>query len=159
MGTLTKKYTRRTVKLRNNHALSAVDHKCTTGCHIRNISKEHVLHNSLEIHVLFIVTTQTKFCLQRNRVSESSFDTFFDSIAWWIDKIIEEFQHENITCIIDWKIFLKHTEKPFIITFIGRCFQLEEVFKGLDLDSQKVRSFRQMFNFSKTDSLCWSYFS
>src|SRR6185437_6079370 len=109
----------------------SVNYKSPARGHVRNVSKKYILNDSLEIHMLFIVTAQAKLGFQGHRVSKSPFNTFFNGIARWIDKIIKEFQHENVPRIVDRKIFLKHAKKPFNITFVGGCFQLKKVFKRL----------------------------
>src|SRR5450432_4523267 len=115
------------MELGNNHAFSAVDYKGSTRCHVRNISQEHILNNGLEIHVLFIVATEAKFRFQWYGISQSAFHTLFNRITGWINKIIKEFQHENVPRIGDREIFLEYLEQAFDITLVRSGFQLEKL--------------------------------
>src|SRR5690349_3142220 len=105
------------MQLRHHYSFCSVDHKRTTRSHVRNISKEYILNNSLEVHMLFIITAQTKFGLKRNSIGQSSLHTLFDRITRRIDKIIQELQHENVPGISYRKIFFEHTEQTFDIPF------------------------------------------
>src|SRR6185437_5435061 len=104
------------MKLRNNHTFSTINNKSTPRSHIRNISKKYILHNGLKIHVFFIITTQAQFSFKGNGISQPSLNTLFYSIAGRVNKIIQEFQHENIPCIIYRKIFFEHAKYPFYVS-------------------------------------------
>src|SRR5664280_1906188 len=110
------------MQLAYHNPFSTINYKCTSGSHVRNVSKKNILNYCLEIHMFFIVTTKTQLSFERNCISKTSFNTFFDCITWRIYKIIQKFQHENITGIRNWKIFLKYTKQTLNITFIGCSF-------------------------------------
>ena len=86
--------------------------------------------------MLFIITTQAKLGLQGHGIRETAFHTLFDGVAGRVDKVIEEFQNENVPGVGDREIFLENTEQSFHVSFIGSCFQLEEILEGLNLDIQ-----------------------
>ena len=98
----------------------SIDNECTTGSHVRNITQEYILYDSLEVNMLLIITAQTKFGFQGNSVSQPSFHTLFDSIAGRVNKVIQELQNENIPGISNRKILFEHTEQTFNVTFV-RC--------------------------------------
>src|SRR5215831_6414498 len=106
------------MQLRYNHALSSIDHKRTSWRHVRNISKEHILNDGLEIHVLFVITAQAKLRFQRNCISKTTLHTLFNSVTRWVNEIIQEFQHENVACISDRKILAEYAEQTFNVTFV-----------------------------------------
>ena len=121
VNALPEEYPGRTVQLGNHHTLGAVDHKSAAGSHVGDITQEHVLHDGLEIDVFFVVTAQAQFGLEGNGIGQPPFDTLFDGVTGRVNKIIQEFQHEDVPRIRDREILLKYTEKPFVITFVGRC--------------------------------------
>src|SRR5438270_14031355 len=98
------------MKLGYNNPFGTIDNKCSTGCHVRNVSQEYILNDCLEVYMLFIITAKTELCFKRNRISKSSFNTLFYGVSRRVDKIIEEFQHENIPGISDRKILFENTE-------------------------------------------------
>src|SRR5687767_8509387 len=106
------------MQLGNDHPFSSVDNKRTAGCHVRNVSKEYILYNGLEVHMLLIVTAQTKFGFQGNSIGQSPFHTLFDRVTWRIDEIVKEFQYENVPRICDREIFFEHPEQTFNIPFV-----------------------------------------
>src|SRR5258705_12016574 len=109
------------MQLGNNDPFGSVNNESSAGCHVRNVSKKHILNNGLEVHMFLIITAQTKFGFERNSVGQSPFHTFFNRIAWRINKIIKEFQYENVPGISDPKIFFEHSEQTFTITFVRIC--------------------------------------
>src|SRR5690606_4624733 len=56
---LTEEHTGRTMQLRYHHTFSTVNNKRTARGHVRDVAQEHVLHDRLEVYVLFIITAQT----------------------------------------------------------------------------------------------------
>src|SRR5258705_12853762 len=137
------------MQLGNNNPFSAIDNKRTSWRHVRNVTQEHILNDSLEVYMFLIITAKTKLCFERNSISQTSFHTLFDGITGRVDKIIKEFQHENVAGIRDRKIFFEHPEQTFNISFIRGCFQLEKFFKGLNLDVEQVRGVCEMFDFTE----------
>src|SRR5450432_216829 len=142
------------MELRNNHTFSAVDYKGSTRSHVRYISQEHILNNCLEVHMLFVVTTESQFRFQRYSISKSAFHTFFNRITGWIDEVIKELQHENIPRIGDREIFLEYLEQTFNVTLVGSGFQLEKLLKRLDLYFEKIGCFSKVFNLTEIDPWC-----
>src|SRR5215813_812881 len=110
------------MQLRNNHTFCSVDHESAAGSHVRNVSKENILHDGLEVHVFFIITAQTKFGFERNSICQSPLHTLFNGVARRIDEIIQKFQHENVAGIRDWKILTEHTEQTFNVPLIWSGF-------------------------------------
>src|SRR4051812_2388366 len=103
------------MKLADYHPLCTIDDKRTTGRHVGNISKEHILYDGLEIDVLFIVTTKAKLGFKRNSISQSPLHTLFNRITWGINKIVQKFQYEDVTCVGNRKVLLKHTEQTLYV--------------------------------------------
>src|SRR5450432_1641841 len=139
------------MELGYNHAFCTVDHKRSTRSHVRNVSEEYILYDGLEIHMLFVVTAEAEFRLQWHGISKTALHTLFDGVTGRINKIIQEFQHENIPRIGDREIFLEHFEQAFNITLVRRGLQLEEFFKRLDLYFEQVWRFCKMFNLAEID--------
>src|SRR5450432_2675292 len=117
------------MELGNNNTFCAVDYKGSSRSHVRDISKEHILYDRLEINMLFIVTTESEFCFERYGIRQTAFHTFFNGVPGRINEIIQEFQHENIPCIRDREIFLEHFEQAFNITLVRRGLQLKKLFE------------------------------
>ena len=88
MYRLTKEHARRTVQLRNNYTLGTVYDKRASWRHVRDISKEHILNDGLEIYVLLVITAQTEFGFQGNGVSKSALHTLVNGVAGRINEII-----------------------------------------------------------------------
>src|SRR5580704_5577990 len=154
MNRLTKEYTGRRMKLGNNNTFSTIDHKSSSWGHIRNIPKEYILYDGLEIYMFLIVTAKAEFRLERYCVSETSFHTFFNCIAGWIDEVIKEFQHENIPCVGYRKILFEYFEQAFNISLVRCGFQLEKFFKRLDLYFEQVRCFCKVLNLTEIYPWC-----
>ncbi len=110
------------MQLGNYYPLGSVDNKSTPGGHIGNVTQEYVLNNCLEIDVFLIITAQTKFGLQGNSISQSSFHTLFNGVTGRIDKIIQKLQYENVPGISNRKIVFKHTEQTFDIPLVRSSF-------------------------------------
>src|SRR5579863_430436 len=142
------------MQLRYNHALSAIDHKGSARCHVRNISEEYILHDGLKIHVLLIVTTEPQFCFQRYGICQTAFHTFLNRVTGRIDKVIQEFEHENVPRVSNREIFLEYLEQAFDISLVRSSFQLEKLLKRLDLYFEKIRCFGEVFNLTEIDPWC-----
>src|SRR5690348_3647937 len=99
------------MQLRNDYTLSTVDHECTAGSHVRDVPEEYVLYDSLEIHVLLVVTAQTQFCFEWHGIGQSTLHTLFDGVTGRINKVVEKLQYENVPRISDREIFFEHPEQ------------------------------------------------
>ena len=84
--------------------------------------------------MLLIVTAQAQFGLEGNSISQTTLHTLFDGVAGWVYKIIKEFQHEDVPCIIDGEILLENLEKTFVVTLIRRGLKLKIILERLDLN-------------------------
>ena len=56
MDTLSKEYTRRTVKLWNNNSLCTINYECSFRSHVRNRTQIYVLDDSVKIFVIGVCT-------------------------------------------------------------------------------------------------------
>ena len=126
-----KKYTWRTVQLRNNNALSTVDAKRAPAGHIRNVAKENLLLDGLEIFIVFILALQAQLRLQGYRIGKSAVYALFKRILRRIYIVIDERQHIVVAAVRNRKVFRKNLEQAFCSSLFHRGFQLEKVFERL----------------------------
>ncbi len=134
MEVLTKEYAGRTVQLRYNNPLGSVDNEGTLGRHVGDVSEEYILLDGLEIHVLFVVTAQTKLGLQRNAVGQATLHTLRDGVARRVDEVVEELKVKNAPRVGDGEVFLEYPVQTFQSPIFGRRFQLEKFLEGFELD-------------------------
>ena len=64
---------------------------------------------------------------------QSSFDTLFNWIARWVDKVIQELQNEVVSRIGNWEVFRKYLKETLIVTILWSSLQLEKISKRLEL--------------------------
>jgi hypothetical protein len=70
--------------------------------------------------MLLVVTAQAQFGFQRNGIGKSTLHTFFNGVAWRINKVIKELQHENVPVSVIGKVLFEHAEQPFYISLVWR---------------------------------------
>src|SRR3954470_23867867 len=104
--------------------------------------------------MLFIITTESQFCLQRYGICQSAFHTLFNRVTERIDEVVKELQHENVPRIRDGEIFLEYLEQAFYITLVWCCFKLEKLLKRLDLYFEKIGCFSKVFNLTEINPWC-----
>ena len=93
---------------------------------------------------MFRVTARkAEFCLQRNTVSLSSFQTLFDRILRRVNEIINELELVVIAGIFDRENLLKHLVETFVLPVLRGSFELEEILEGLQLHFEKVRILKE----------------
>ena len=126
------------MKLRNHNSFSTIDYKGTFGSHVWNSTEVHILHNGFEIFVLRIGAIKFQFCLKRHAVCQPTVKTLFNRVSWWVNKVIQEFKHEVVSCIRNRKVFSENLEKTLVLTVFRRCFQLKEILERLNLNIQEV---------------------
>ena len=129
MNTRAKENTRRAVQLRYHNALSSINYECTILCHIRDRSQKDILYDSIKIFMIWICAIELQLCLQRNTISQASFQTLFYRIARSINVIVKKLQNKVVSCVCDWEIFSKHLVQSVILSLFSRCIQLKEIFK------------------------------
>jgi len=150
---LAEEHPGRAMQLGYDDPFGAVDDKSTFGRHVGDIPEENILDDGLEIDVFFVVTGQAQFRLQGNAIGQSALHTFLDGIAGRIDKIVEEFEDEDVPGIRNRKVFLKHLIQAFVDPIFRSGFQLEEFLEGLQLDFEEIRIIGHEFSFAETDPL------
>ena len=124
MYTLTKKHTRRTVQLGNNHTFCPINNKRSFIRHIRNRSQEHILDNRIKVLMIRISTIQFQLGLQRYTISEPSLYTLIYAIARRINIIVQKFKDKVVSCIGNREVFSKYFIQSLVFTFLGRSVQL-----------------------------------
>ena len=120
MDTLSKEYARRTVQLRNDNSLSAIDDKGSFRSHIRNRSQIHVLNHRVKVFVIGVCTIKLQFGFQGNTISQSTFQTIINGIVRRIDIVVKELEHEVVACISNREIFRKNLIQAIVFSFFGR---------------------------------------
>lgn len=118
MCALTEEHARRTVELRHNHTLRAVDHKRAFRCHVRDRAQIHILNNRVEIFVIGIGAIKLEFCFQGHAVGESAFQTLFNRVARGVDIVIEKFENEIIARVGNRKVLGKHLIEALVVSFL-----------------------------------------
>src|SRR5207237_9123539 len=108
------------VQLRNDKAISSVDHEGAARGHVGNVAEEYVLNDGLEVDMLLVVTGEAKLRLQRYGISKPTLHTLFDGVARGINKVVQELQDENVTRIGNREVFLEHAEKAFYVALVRR---------------------------------------
>ena len=108
---LIKKYTRRTLELRNNNSFRSIYYKSSFFCHIRNVTKINVLLYTLSIFVfiVFISNMKSKPNTKRSRISDSTIHAFITIILWLTKIIIFILQYIVSMRVFNWKNILKNT--------------------------------------------------
>ena len=124
-----EEYTRRAVKLRNNHAFCSVYHKSSFVGHIRNGTQIDILHYGSKIFVVGVVALQTKLSFQRYAVCQSASDTLFDGISRRVDEIVYKVECKVVSCIGYGEVLGENLVHPFVFSFFCLGIELEEVSK------------------------------
>ena len=124
---LSEENTRRTVQLRNDDALGAVDDERTAFGHVGNRPEIDVLNDDAEILVLVIRTVKLQFCLQRDAVCQAAFEALLDRIARRVDIVVDKLQNEVVPGIRDGEVFLENLVEAFVLAVLGRGVHLEKV--------------------------------
>jgi hypothetical protein len=118
MHALSKKYTRRAVKLGYDNSLCAIDHKCAFVCHIRYRSKINILNYGGEVLMIGVGTVKFEFCLQWNTVGVSTVETFLYSVARRVDEIIKEFKDKVVASVRDGEILAENFIESLVFSFL-----------------------------------------
>jgi hypothetical protein len=108
------------------------------GGHVGDLAQVDVLHDGLEILVLWVGAVELQLGLQRHAVGQTALDALVDAVSGRIDEVIQELQHELVAGVRDGEILTEHLEKAFALAMFGEGLDLEEVLKTLQLDIEKV---------------------
>ena len=90
-----------------------------------------------------------EFSLERHGVCQTAFETFLDGVAWRVDVIVEELEHEVIASVGYREVFGKDLVKTFIVAFFRGSVELEEVVERLELHFKEVRVRKRVLYRSK----------
>ena len=150
---LSEEDARRTVQLRHDDALGAVDDERAALGHVGDRPEIDILHDHAEILVLVVRAIEFEFRLQGYAVRETALQTLFDRVAGRIDIVVDEFQYEIVPGIRDGEILLKHLVQPLVLTVLGRGIHLEEVTERFELYLQQIRVGHPIFHRREADSL------
>lgn len=126
------------MKLRHDNTLSAVDDERALLGHVRDIAEEHFLFDRLEILVILIVAGEAQFCLEGYGESQAPVDALIDVVLGRIDGVINKLEDEVFARVGNGEVLCKYFEETLILSFLGRCFNLQEIFEGLKLEVEEI---------------------
>ena len=138
MSALAEEYAGRTVELRHNDALGAVNHECTLLGHVGYLAQVHVLYFGGEIFVVGVGARQFQLGLKRHAVRVTALKTLFDCVAWRVDVVVEELEIEVVAGVGDREVLCEHFVKTFVSTMFRRSVQLEEIAERFQLHFEEV---------------------
>jgi hypothetical protein len=138
MSALAEEHTRGAVQLAHDHTLGAVHDERALRGHVRDLAQIDVLHDGLEILVLWIGAVELQLGLQRHAVGKAALDAFVDAVARGIDEIIEELQHELVAGVRDGEILHEHLVEAFAFAVLREGLDLEELLEALQLDVEEI---------------------
>ena len=134
-----EEHTRRTVQLRHDHTLGAVDDEGAAGGHVGDHAQIDILDDGLEVLMLDIVAGELEFRLQGDAECQASFQAFIHGVAGGVDGVIQELKDVTASRIRDGEIFSKRAVQTLVVAAFGIRVYLEELLERLELDIQKVR--------------------
>ena len=91
--------------------------------------------------------------LQGYAVGKSALETFVNGIAWRVDKVVEELQHEVITRIGNGEVLCKYFIQAVVLALLGRRVQLQEVSERLELHVKEIRIRHGILDACKVNSV------
>ncbi len=135
---------RRTVHLRNDHALGAVDDEGAVVGHERHIAHVHVLLldvlDGLRTGVFVnIEHDKTQRHLERRRISQIALTAFINIELRWIEFVANEFEHGSAGEILDRENRLENRLQTLVRTPAGWFFNHKELVVRCLLNLDKVR--------------------
>ena len=130
---MVKEHTRRTVHLRDNHTLGAINNECALIGHQRHITKIDLLFfdflDGTRLGLLVnIKDDQLKQNLKRRSISQIALLAFFNVKFWWLKLIGNIFQHSPFREILDREDTAKHAAQAIFGPFSLRGVHLQELF-------------------------------
>ncbi len=152
MGALSEKHTWRTVKLRHDNALGAVDDKGSLVSHVRDRAEIHVLNHRVKVFVIRVCAIKLQFGLEGHAVGETACETLFNRVARRIDIIVEKLQDKIISCVRNREVLGKHLEEALVVALFRRGVQLQEVMERLQLHLEKIGVGQRIFHRREVDA-------
>ena len=104
------------MQLRNNYTFRTIDNERTVSSHVGNLTKEHVLNDSVEIFVIRVRTVQFKFRLQRHTIGKPSLQTLINRVAGSINVVVEELEYKVVARVSNGEVLSKHLVKTIVLT-------------------------------------------
>ena len=144
----------RTVHLRDDHALGAVDHEGAVHRHERDIAHVDVLlldvlDGTRAGLFVNIEHDQPQRHLQRRGIGHAALAAFVDVIFRRLEFVADEFQHGGIRKVGDRKYRPEHGLQSFIGTAAGGLLHKQELVVGRLLNLNEVRHLCDFLNFSE----------
>ena len=96
------------------------------------------MHNCCKVFVIGVGTIEFEFSFQRHAISQATLKTFVNSVARWVDIIVEKFQYKVIASVGNREILRENLIETFVISFFRRSIKLQEVVERFQLHLQKV---------------------
>ena len=112
----------------------------------------HVLINGLKVFIILVRARKSQFGFERHAEGQATFDALLDAVARSVDVIVEKFEDEIVSRVGDGEVFRENLVQAFILPIVRIGLQLEEVFKRLKLNIQKIRIFERFFDRREVDS-------
>ena len=113
MDALSEEDAWRAVQLRNDYAFGTVDDETTLLGHVRNHTEVNILHDSVEILVVWVVAREFECSLQGDLVRKSLLETLLNGVSGWVDAIVEEFESEIVPRVAYGEILIEDPEESF----------------------------------------------
>jgi len=132
-----KKHTGWAVQLWNDTRSAPLTTNVPRGVMYGIMPKIYILDDRFKILMFRIGTIQFQLGFKGDAVSQATFDTFFNGVAWRVDEIIQKFENEVVSCIEIGKIFSKNLVQPFIDPILRIRLQLEKILKWFYLNVKK----------------------
>ena len=142
-----EEHTGRTVHLRDDHTLCAVDDERTVLCHERKIAHVNVLFldvlDGLGLCVLVdFEHDQAQRHLERRCESHSALLALIDVIFGLLELVLNEFQRRGFRKIADRENRFENGLKPLVGTSANGLINLEKLVVGIFLNFDQVRHHR-----------------
>ena len=124
MHALSEEHARRTVQLRHDYALGAVDYEGAVAGHVRNGAKEHVLDKSSEVLMVGVGTVKLHLSLQGYAICQTALETLVNGVTRRVDIVIQELKDEVVARVADREVLREHLIETVILAFLRRSVQL-----------------------------------
>ena len=150
MGTALEADARGTMQLRNDHALSTIDHKASALSHQRNFAhKERVFADVL-------VFTQSESDIKRRGKGFPLTDTLYIRQTGLLDFVAHKIKRDLTIVTLNGESLAKNRLQADLFTARRGDPLLEKVQIGVGLKLDQIRSFDYISQFSKVFSICHS---
>lgn len=126
------------MQLGHDDAFGTIDDERSLFGHVGDIAQEHFLFDRLEVFVVLVVAGEAQFGLEWYGEGQSTVDALIDVVLGRVDGIVDKLEDEIFARVGNGEVLCKYFEETLILSFLGRRFNLQEIFKGLKLEIEEI---------------------